>query len=135
MKNKIYISIVAIAALFVFSNAVFAQNPTRVKFRKGATSAIASGKLNDYKSRKVFVVKVLSGQTLNTEQIKAENSARYITVSIKSPTGADVSDSDASCNNRKEVAPTEAGDYTITVYECRKADAWRGKFKLKISVK
>lgn len=134
MKKKIYISIAAIVVLFILSTALFAQSATRVTFRRGATLAIVSGKLNDYKSQKVFVIKVLSGQTLHTEQIKSENSTRYITVSIKSPSGADATDSDASCNNRKEVAPTEAGDYTITVYECRKADAWRGKFNLKVSV-
>lgn len=114
---------------------IAAQKITRVKFRQGATVAIASGTLNGYNDRKIFVIRVRRGQVLRTEQIKAENSARYITVSIKSPSGEDVLDMDASCNNRKEVAPTEAGDYRIEVVECQKADGWRGNFKLKISVK
>jgi hypothetical protein len=134
MRKQIQILIVAGIVLFL-SASVFGQNATRVKFGKGATWAIVTGSLNGFKSRKVFVIRVREGQTLNTEQIKSEASTRYITVSIESPSGADVTDMDASCNNLKEVTPTEAGDYKITVVECQKADAWRGSFKLKITVK
>ena len=80
------------------------------------------------------MVKVLQGQTLKTEQVKGD-AGRSITVSIKNPSGKVVGDSDASCNNRQEIKATVAGDYTITVYECQKADAWRGRFRLKVTVK
>lgn len=121
--------------LSLASGAVFAQTAKRVRFDKGATSKIVSGKLNGYKSQTSFIVKVREGQTLNTEQIKSEASLHYITVSITNPSGEEVNDMDASCNNLQEISPTAAGDYTITIYECKKADAWRGGFKLKISVK
>jgi hypothetical protein len=134
MRRKIQM-LAVITILLVLSSVVFAQNPTRIKFGKGATSVVVSGKLNGYKSQRVFVLKVRDGQTLSIEQIKNEASAKYITVSIKNPSGEDVSDWDASCNNRKEITPTEAGDYRITVVECAKADAWRGSFKLKVTVK
>ena len=134
MKKQLRVLAVGTILLFA-SAAIFAQKPMRVSFYKGATTAIVSGNLRNYKDKKVFVIRVRRNQTLNTEQINSENSARYISVSIKSPSGEDATDSDASCNNRKEVAPTAAGDYTITVYECGKADAWRGRFKLKITVK
>lgn len=123
--------------LFAFAAAaIFAQNATRVKFGKGTQSATVSGHLNNYKSEKVFIIRVRKGQTLRTEQIKSNNSLHYTTVSIKSPSGKTVGDSDASCNNRKETEPTRTvGDYKITVFECRKADAWRGRFHLKVIVK
>lgn len=121
--------------MLVLSSAVYAQKAICVKFAGKSASAIVSGNLNGYKSKKVFVVKVREGKTLNVEQIKKEASAHYVSISIKSPSGEDATDSDASCKNRKEIAPTEAGDYTMTVYECQKADAWRGAFRVKISVK
>lgn len=134
MRKTIKILIVA-SILFVFSATVLAQKATRVKFRKGATSATVSGTLASYKSKRFFVIRLRAGQTLRTEQIKSDSSTRYITVVVKNPRGKIVGDSDASCNNDKEVAPTQAGDYRIEVVECQKADAWRGSFKLKVSVK
>ena len=112
---------------------VSAQNATRIKFRKGATSATVSSSLRSYAGKRVFVIRVRAGQTLKIEQIRSETSTHYVTLSIKSPTGEDITDSDASCNSQKEITPTESGDYVITVVECQKADAWRGSFKLKFT--
>jgi hypothetical protein len=126
---------VAASILLVFSSVVFAQKATRINFRKGAKTAIVSGYLSGYKDKKVFVLRVRRGQTLQTEQIKSENSLRYVTVSINTPTGEEAGDWDASCNSDKSIEPTRAGDYRITVGECRKADAWRGHFSLRITVK
>ncbi|MGC2235651.1 MAG: hypothetical protein WA584_05795 [Pyrinomonadaceae bacterium] len=127
--------ILSIFVLLAFAPNVFGQKSQRITFSRGATEKTISGKLNGFKDKKIYVIKVLKGQTLNTEQIKSESSARYISVEITSPSGEDVTDSDASCNNMKEVNPTEAGDYVITVYECKKGDEFRGNFKLKVSVK
>ena len=107
----------------------------RIKFDKGAVDATAKGNLKDYDDSKTFVIEVNAGQTLKTEQIKAENSLHHVTVNITDPTGRGVGDSDLSCNNRKEIAPTVAGDYKIKVYECKKADEWNDNFDLKVSVK
>jgi len=131
MKKTIRIVFILLI-LNVSSATIFAQQLTRVKFRKGAISAVVTGNLSNYRSEKRFVIRVRAGQTLKVEQIKSENSTHYVTVSIKSPNGEDVTDSDASCNNRKEITPTVAGDYVITVTECMKADEWRGSFKLKL---
>ena len=127
--------ILSIFILLAIAPNVFGQKAQRVTFKRGATEKTISGKLNDFRDKKVYVIKVLKNQILQTGQIKSESSARYISVGITNPSGEDVSDRDASCNSLKEVKPTEAGDYTITVYECRKADRWRGNFKLKITVK
>ena len=127
-----------ILAILIFpafgTNEIFAQKAQRLYFKRGAKQLIATGNLSGYKGKKVFFIRVRAGQTLKTEQSKSDNSTHYITVSITAPDGADVNDSDASCNNRKEIAPTVAGDYRIEVYECQKADRWRGSFKLKIRV-
>ncbi len=132
MKKTIQILLIAVI-LSAFAVESFAQNAIRVRFRKGAFSKIVLGTLNGYQGKKVYVIRVRAGQTLKVEQIKSDASTRYVTLSIKSPSGEDVSDMDASCNNRKEVTPTESGDYVITVVECQKADAWRGRFKLKFT--
>lgn len=133
MKKHLPILIVLVVVLSA-STAVLAQTATRINFYKKATAVTVSSSLQNYKGRKVFVIKVRRGQSLRTEQVGV-SSSHYITVLIKNPAGETVGESDASCNNRREIAPTAAGDYTITVVQCRKADAWRGRFRLKVEVK
>lgn len=130
--RKIF-QIFAIAPI-LFAAVTLAAAQQRITFRQGAKQAVATGSLSSYKSKKVFVIRVRRGQTLSTEQFKSDSSNKYITVYIKGPNGREVGDSDASCNNRKEISPTRAGDYRIEVVECMKADAWRGSFKLKVRV-
>lgn len=121
--------------LIILSGQIFARPVKRIKFARGATEAIVAGKLKGYNDRQIYLLRVRAGQTLKTAQIKSDSSLHYITVSIKDPNGQAVGDSDASCNNRKEISPTASGDYRIEVFECRKADPWRGNFKLLVSVK
>lgn len=106
---------------------------SRIVFEKGATSATAKGSLKNYDDSKTFVMELRAGQTLKTEQVKEENSTHYVTVEVTDPAGKGVGDSDASCNNRKEIKPTVAGDYKIKVVECKKADQWSGEFQIKVS--
>lgn len=61
--------------------------------------------------------------------------ARPVTLTITDPTGADATDMDASCNNRKVVENTSAGNYRVSVVERRKADAWRGGYKLRFTAR
>jgi hypothetical protein len=126
-------------AVILFMTATFAHSQLvgreRVRFKRGARSAIVTGNFGGYKDRKIFVVGARRGQTLSVEQIRSNSSNRYVTLVIKAPNGEDVTDSDASCNNRKLVKPTVAGYYRIEVKECQKADAWRGSFRLKVTVK
>ena len=121
---------------FVFSLALssssFAQKISRISFAKGAISAIVTGNLNGYRQTKTYRIRVRAGQTLSTEQV---GDPHDITIFIQGPKGEDIGDSDASCNNRREVTPTVAGDYTISVVQCRKADAWKGQFKFRVTVK
>lgn len=105
-----------------------------IKFETGATSTVVTGDLTDYVDSDSFLVSVKQGQTLSTEQIKDKDSNEFITVVVADSKGKYLGDSDASCNNRKEIKTAAADTYRITVTECVKADPWRGQFKLKISV-
>ena len=106
---------------------------TRIRFPRGAVRTDVSGTLNGYRGRRIYLIRVRSGQTLRTQQIGG--SARPITISVKDRDGNYVGDSDASCNARKEISPTVAGDYTIEVVECQKADPWRGRFTFRVTVR
>ena len=128
MKKLFGVSLV-ISFLFLLSMAASAQ--TRVNFARGATSAVITGQLNGFKSSRVYVIRVRRGQRLRVEQI---GNSHLVSTSLEDPTGEDVSDMDASCNSHKDVSPTRRGDYTLTVGECKKADPWRGKFKLRIRI-
>jgi hypothetical protein len=119
------------AVFIVSSVAVFGQT-TRIHFKKGATSAVVTGTLHGWKSHKTFIIRVRQGQKLTT----ANAGNHYITVEIKAPPGSTYEpDLAADCHDRHEVEPTAWGDYKITVTECRKADPWRGTFKLKVTVR
>ncbi len=123
------ILILSIFILLTLAPDVFGQKTQRVNFKRGATSAIADGYLKSYKSSKTYVVHLRKGQRLKV------SGNRSLTLTILNPTGEDVMDRAANCNGAADISPTVAGDYKIEVVECMKADAWRGTFKLKISVK
>lgn len=110
----------------------FSQAAKRIEFARGATSAVVTGSLNGYNEKRTFVIKVRRGQTLTTDSV----GTNYITVSIKPPRGARYeADLAANCNDEHRVRPTAAGDYIITVTECKKADRWRGRFRLRVGVR
>lgn len=134
MKN-VRISITLVLFVLALSVAVFGQKTTRIKFARGAVSSTITGTLNGYKDEKLYVIRVKPGQRLTTEQIIFRNGSKPVTIFVEDPTGEGVGDSDASCNNRKDITPTEAGDYRIRVVECQKADPWRGSFKFKVTVR
>ena len=125
MKKKIFLGLL----ILILSVTAFARPVKRIKFAKGATKAVVTGKLNNYKDRQVYLLRLRAGQHLKID------SNQYVTLSVISPTGEDVMDRDASCNSRADISPTVAGDYKIIVVECQKADAWKGNFKLNLSVK
>ena len=127
--------LVVLVFVFLVSTEVWSQKATRINFSKNATATTISGNLKSYADKKVFVIKVRRGQTLTAEQIISKTSTNYVTVSIKDTSGETVGDEDASCNSSQEAAPTVADDYTITVVECQKADAWNGSFRLRVAVK
>jgi transglutaminase/protease-like cytokinesis protein 3 len=134
MKKQFLILITFVLLAIPMSS--FGQKAVRVKFAKGATTAIATGNLQSYKSKAVvFVIRVKMGQTLSVEQLIPDNSNHYVTFGITNPSGEDVTDAEANCNNNKTIENTAAGDYRIEVTECTKADAWSGSFKIKFTVK
>lgn len=133
MRKTTQISAVVLA-LVMTSAFAFAQKAEQLTLSPGAKEVVAKGKLESYKSKRLFVIRLQQGQTLSTEQLKSDTSNHDTTVSIKAPNGELVGDEDASCNNRKKISPTVEGNYRIEVYECRKADPWRGTFQLQVKV-
>ncbi len=119
--------------IFIITTAAFAQAPTRIRFGRGAVKADVYGTLNSFRDKQVFVIRVRAGQTLKTEQIGLTGGP--ITIFVKDSAGNVVGDSDASCNNQREITPTAAGDYTIEVVKCQKADPWRGRFTFRVTVR
>lgn len=109
-----------------------ASAQTRVTFARGATGKTVSGQMSGFNSERVYLIRVNRGQTLRVEQLARDR--HRTTITIEDPAGEDASDMDASCNNQKRVSPTRKGDYRVTVMECRKADPWRGTFRIRFSV-
>lgn len=130
--KKLVVSLLVVFCLLLISSIALAQRPTRISFARGARSAVVTGTLNGYHSSKNFVIRVRAGQTLSTEQVGDRHD---ITINIQGPGGENVGDSDASCNNRREIMSTKAGDYHIQVIECKKADPWRGMFRFRVTVR
>lgn len=117
--------------LTILSISLTAQSPKRIKFKRGGVSAVATGSLSDFNSKQLFLIKIRAGQTRSTEQI----GSNPITVEIENPDGSPYESAmDLSCHNRHQVSPTVAWDYRIIVTECRKADPWKGRFRLRVRV-
>ncbi len=123
-------TVLVLGILTGLSTVAFGQK-TPIKFGPGKTSAVVTGSMTGYKSERVYVIHVKAGQTMKTEDI----GSHHITLGIEGPPGSSYEqDMAADCHAHNEISPTAAGDYTITVTECQKADRWKGKFKLKVSV-
>ena len=120
------------AFVMIAASSAFSQAQKRIELARGATSTIVTGTLNGYNDKQTYVIKVRRGQTLTTESA-GDN---HITVDIKPPRGARYeADLAADCHDRHRAPRTAAGDYIITVTECRKADRWRGRFRLRVGVR
>lgn len=104
-----------------------------IRFARGTISATVTGKLAGFDSEQSYSIVVGKGQTMTVEQLNAGN--KRTTLWLTDPKGEDVSDADLSCNNKKKVSPTIAGTYTIKVIECMKADPWKGRYTLKVTVR
>ena len=130
--RTLVLSTFIVVLVSVASATVSAQAVRRVTFSKGATSTVLSGTLNSYKGSARYKIRVRRGQTLTTASI---GDSHPVTITIKEPSGSfSDEDMDLSCHSRHTVNPTTAGDYTIIVTECQKADPWRGKFKVRVNV-
>ena len=115
-----------------------AQKTTEIWFdgsENGNKTATAFGHLSGYPDSDSFIVHVAPGQTLDVIQLKSSNSKHYVTLSVFNPTGREVDDHDASCNNQKRISSKMGGSYIVTAQECQKADAWAGCYRLRFSLR
>lgn len=122
--------IVLFLLILIVSVTAFAMRPVkRIKFPKGATKVSVTGYLNGYRDSQTYLIKLRKGQTMKLD------ANRYVSLYITDPDGEDASDMDLSCHSHQTVENTKAGDYRIKAVECQKADAWKGSFKISVSVK
>lgn len=133
MKTPELKFLLVLVAVAILAASALSQT-TRIRFKRGAASAVVSGKMTGARGIRSWVIRVRDGQTLTTQQIGRRGGP--ITIVIKTPAGETYSDDmDASCHSRREVTPTAAGDYRITARECAKADWWQGPFSFRVSVR
>ncbi|MBK9216877.1 MAG: hypothetical protein IPM59_15015 [Chloracidobacterium sp.] len=117
----------------LFTLPAVAQKASRITFKPGARSAVVSGRLSSFRSVRKYAIRVRKGQRLTTEPI---GDANPVSIWITSPDGSSFGDDlDLSCHARREVFPTERGDYILTVQECQKADPWKGRFRFRVTVR
>jgi len=121
--------IISILLILFVASTVFARPIKRITFPKGATKVTVTGYLKGYKDSQSYVIRLRKGQKMT---LKAN---RYVSLFITGPNGEDASDMDLSCHSNQTVENTMAGDYKIEAVECRKADAWKGRFRLIVTVK
>ena len=122
-------SFIGLLVLILVSTTVFARPIKRIKFAKGATETIVSGKLSNFKDSQIYLINLRAGQTFTIEDV-GDN---QVTISVSDPSGKNVDDYDLSCHGNFQLPKTKKGDYRIVVTECKKADPWKGAFKIKVS--
>jgi hypothetical protein len=128
-RNAFFAAALAIA-FTLCAHAAAAQS--RVSFKRGATSAVLTGSLSNYKQKRIFVVRVRRGQVMHIRDI----GSHPVSVWVEGPRGSGYEqDLAADCHGQTIVDPTSAGDYILTVQECQKADRWRGRFRVRVTVR
>lgn len=128
MRSFLVIAVL-LTAFSIGASSASAQ--TRVHFKRGATSAYLTGRLTNYKQKRVFLVRVRDGQTMKIRDV----GSHPVSIWVKGPPNSGYQqDLAADCHGMTDVAPTDAGDYRLTVQECQKADRWRGLFRVKVTV-
>lgn len=104
--------------------------PTRrIEFPKGATEVTATGTMNGFDDKQVLLIDTRAGQELRIEDV-GDNP---VTLSVCDPDGENVDDYDLSCHGRFKLSKTKKGDYRVFVTECKKADPWKGEYRLKVT--
>lgn len=118
-----------ILLVLIVSSTAFARPVKRIKFPRGATKVVVHGYLNGYKDSQVYLIRLRKGQKMTID------ANRYVSFTISDPNGEDASDMDASCHSHQIIEIKKTGDYKINAVECRKADPWKGSFRVTIGVK
>ncbi len=113
--------------------AASAQHAVPIKFKKGAYSAVISGRLGNYESQRVYSIKVRAGQRLVLEQLGSRG--RPVSIYVTGPDGEPAADMDLSCHSTAVVERTMAGTYRVVVEQCKKADKWNGRFRIRVAAR
>ena len=126
---KKIISAILLVVFLLAAQSVFAKPATRrITFRPGATHATVTGRLRGIRDVAWFVIRARRGQhmTVNIDGAGATRGVVYF------PNGGQ--DGGPGGTIFDDTLPAN-GDYRIRVNESQMAEAWRGKFKLRVSIK
>lgn len=100
----------------------------RIKFKKGATQTIVTGRLNGIRDMKCYVFSAKANQKARLE-IKAKGATRGF---LKMPSGQ--GDGAPGGLFYDDFLP-ETGDYQVCVTESLMGEAWKGSFSLYVTIK
>jgi hypothetical protein len=116
---------VVIAVVLTLPLSVFSAADQQIRFKRGATSAHATGYLSGG-GDVCYLVKAHGGQ-----HMKAEVEAKGATViEISTPTG----EKDGEPGGMLEEDLAETGDYRICVSEHNMGEHWKGQFTLTVEI-
>jgi hypothetical protein len=127
MRNRILFASAVVAIAFAVAAAQTESAPRRIKFARGATVARATGYLRGVNDEVWFVLRAKPGQHMRIE-IRGRGPTRGV---VFFPSG------------KQDGGPggviydgviDESGDYRIRVTESSMAEAWRGRFTLKVRI-
>ena len=115
--------------LFSFLNvaATVPSKEIRIRFKKGATKTVVTGRLKGINDEVVFVLRARAGQHMRVN-IKGKGATRGVVIF---PSGQQDGGPGGLIFDGEI---TENGDYRIRVTESSMAEAWRGTFTLKVEI-
>src|SRR5437763_14221685 len=117
----------ATLTILIAVSTITAQTPTRINFARGATRATARGYLRGVRDEVFFVMRAQANQHMRVE-ISGRGATRGVVIF---PSGKQDGGPGGVVFDDKI---DETGDYRIRVTESSMADAWRGRFVLKIEI-
>ena len=126
------LKIAALAStLSLMATTALAYPVERIQFARNAVSATVTGSLQNYQSKRVYLLRMNAWQKLDIRQVPS--AGHPVTISVTDPRGRNIDDWAADCHSYHESMTRLAGDYRITVTACKRADPWKGKFIINVT--
>jgi hypothetical protein len=120
----------ALLAATLLLCATAAGSERRVKFARGRTKAVVSGRLTGARDSAVFVARARRGQRMRVTVVR---SAGPVRCAVVSPSGDEEGQPGPGTIFDGEL--TQTGPYRIRVNESPMGEPWRGSFLLSIEIR
>lgn len=110
LKRKLFLKAATILILAAFQISTQAQ--TRIRFRRGSSSATVAGQLSSRQLQRVYVIGARAGQILAVRvTVKGEDATDFALFNIDSPSGKALT----AGEQETQINLPENGDYRITI--------------------